>query len=178
MMSDKYEVVTLFDGYSRDTELGSIANCTCTLIKGPKNIIVDTMTAWDGTKLIKALDEQQIGCDDINFVICTHGHSDHIGCNYLFKKAIHIVDYKIDDCIKVIATPGHTLQDVSVIVTTAKGIIAIVGDLFENEGDLKDDNIWKKAGSDCEELQLQNRAKILKIADWIIPGHGPMFKVN
>ena len=49
------KVVVLFEGYSRN--LGPLErgdreeNCTCTLIKGKKNIIVDTMTAWDGDRI-------------------------------------------------------------------------------------------------------------------------------
>jgi len=31
------------------------ANCTCTLIKGPKNVIVDTMTPWDGDVILAGL---------------------------------------------------------------------------------------------------------------------------
>lgn len=191
------QVIILFDGYSKIEDKYILANCSCTLIKGPPNIIVDTMTAWDGEKLKASLVQNNINCDDINFVVCTHGHSDHIGCNYLFPKAIHIVgfsisrenkyfdhnfsseeEYVISDKIKVIPTPGHTLQDVSVIVDTSdKGKVAITGDLFEKEEDLKDDSIWKSAGSDNEKLQIENRKKILQMAEFIIPGHGPMFRV-
>lgn len=194
-----YEVIVLFDGYSNVTVNGYRANCSCTLIKSEtNNIIVDTMTAWDGDRLVEKLKEHNLNCDDINYIICTHGHSDHIGCNYLFTNAhIHIIgycvskndlylecdfkngeEYIINDYIKIIPTPGHTLQDVSVLVETRQGIIAITGDLFENEKDLLDDTIWKKAGSDSEELQLANREKILEIADFIVPGHGPMFKLE
>lgn len=83
-MSNKYEVIVLFDGYSKETKPGMEANCTCTLIRGPKNIVVDTMTAWDGAKLEEALLKYNLTCGDIHYVVCTHGHSDHIGCNYLF----------------------------------------------------------------------------------------------
>lgn len=193
-----YKVYVLFNGFSNSTENGITANCTCTLIKAPNtNIVVDTMTAWDGDKLTAKLEKHNLKCSDINYVICTHGHSDHVGCNYLFQKAfIHIVGhcvskrehyfihdfkngykYTINDYVEVIPTPGHTLQDVSVIVKTEEGIVAVTGDLFENEQDLKNDSIWKDAGSDSEELQLKSRKKILDLADWIIPGHGPKFKV-
>lgn len=198
-MSDnsKYHVHVLFDGYSRIVENGSLANCTCTLITGPQNIIVDTMSAWDGPKLKSALEYYQLTPNDINWVICTHGHSDHIGCNYLFQNAKHVVGFcyshkdmyfehdfssgeeiQIDIGLRVIPTPGHTLQDVSVLVeNTNKGTIAITGDLFEREEDLADDGIWKAAGSDNEILQEKNRRKILDLAHWIVPGHGPMFEV-
>lgn len=48
-----YEVYVLENGYSRVQEDGNmIANCTCTLLKGKHNIIVDTMTPWDKQKII------------------------------------------------------------------------------------------------------------------------------
>ncbi|KAJ8986057.1 hypothetical protein NQ317_003350 [Molorchus minor] len=143
--------IVLFDGYSKFQDGNYYANCSCVLIKGPPNVVIDTMTAWDGERILEALQKHSLTCDDINYVVCTHGHSDHIGCNYLFKKAIHIVghavsfrdkyfsdhnfangeEYIISDNIKVISTPGHTLQDVSVIVQSNMGITAITGDLFE-----------------------------------------------
>lgn len=191
------DTVVLFDGYSKMENGTYYANCSCVLIKGPPNVIVDTMTAWDGDRILKALSREYLIPDDIDYVVCTHGHSDHIGCNYLFQKATHIVghsishkdrysteydfkngdEYIINDKIKVIATPGHTLQDVSVIVNSSKGVIAITGDLFERFEDLTDENIWIEAGSDSEALQRVNRQKILGMADFIVPGHGPMFKV-
>nr|XP_022904742.1 metallo-beta-lactamase domain-containing protein 1 [Onthophagus taurus] len=192
------EVVVLFEGYSRKFQDVLQANCTCTLIKAQVNIIVDTMTAWDGERIKMALKEHDLTCNDIKFVICTHGHSDHIGCNYLFPMAQHLVGYNISQrdsykefdfnsgspyeiCqgIKVIGTPGHTMQDVSVIVSTvSRGIIAITGDLFENQRDIRNPQIWKDAGSDNEELQEKHRKEILRFADYIVPGHGPMFKVS
>lgn len=35
--------------------------------------------------------------EDINYVVSTHGHSDHIGNNNLFLKAKHIVGFNISD---------------------------------------------------------------------------------
>ena len=42
-----YEVFIIHNGYSKSIEIGMEANCTCTLIKGKYNVIVDTMTPWD-----------------------------------------------------------------------------------------------------------------------------------
>lgn len=69
------------------------ANCSCVLITGNANVIVDTMTAWDKDLILKALDHRGITPDEINFVVSTHGHSDHIGNNNLFLNAKHIVGY-------------------------------------------------------------------------------------
>jgi len=46
------------------------------------------------------------------------------------KDALEKVE--IDDEIRVIPTPGHSHQDISVIAETDGGVIAVVGDLFEN----------------------------------------------
>ena len=55
-MGMSYQVHVLSDGYSRlDGEGSMLANCTCTLIKGPKNVIVDTMTPWDGQVIVAGL---------------------------------------------------------------------------------------------------------------------------
>lgn len=130
--------------------------------------------------------------------MCTHGHSDHIGCNYLFLDAkVHIVgksisnrckyhshsfeisDYRIDDGIRVTMTPGHTMDSVSVLVHNSNlGIVAICGDLFERVTDVTDENIWMDAGSEDRCLQREHRLRMAGLAQFIIPGHGPMFKVT
>ena len=51
-----------------------------------------------------------------------------------------------------------------------------VGDLFENEADLDDSSVWRE-NSEQPDKQEVNRDKVLKMADYIIPGHGPIFKV-
>ncbi len=56
--------------------------------------------------------------------------------------------------------------------------VYIAGDLFEKEEDLQDPEIWKSAGSDNPELQIKNRNRVLREANFIVPGHGPMFKVT
>lgn len=56
---------------------------------------------------------------------------------------------------------------------------AITGDLFEREEDLQDESLWQVAAcSEDPKTQELNRNKILRIADYIVPGHGPMFKVS
>lgn len=143
-----------------------------------------------------------IGCgvnpDEVTHVVCTHGHSDHIGCNYLFTNAReHIVgqsisnrnrytfhdfstDYEIDLGIRVIATPGHTLDSVSVMVedTNLGKTVAICGDLFENASDCENEKVWIEAGSESQQEQRKQRYRIAQMANVIVPGHGEMFTVN
>lgn len=194
-----YKVEVLYSGYSFMEDGKMRANCSCTLIKGPVNVIVDTMTAWDKDKILSGLAKHGINCEDINYAIGTHGHSDHLGNLNLFTGAKHIVgftvshkdeffihpfetgeSYKIDDHLQIIPTPGHTTADVSVVVKTEDlGTVVIAGDLFEHEKDIDDPSLWKYvAGSEKPELQEKHRNEMLLLGDYIIPGHGPMFKVT
>ncbi|OTF73862.1 hypothetical protein BLA29_010794 [Euroglyphus maynei] len=70
-------------------------------------------------------------------------------------------------------------NDVSVICRNVErlGTVAIVGDLFESGADLQNEQLWIDAGSMNPTEQRNNRDYILSIADYIVPGHGGMFKV-
>lgn len=138
--------------------------------------------------------------EDISHLINTHGHSDHIGNNNLFLQAKHIVgqsisfkdqyelydfkdSYVIEDGIEVVATKGHTLGCVSLIVRDGicngnEGVIGIVGDLFERCDDIDDETIWIEAGSEDSKAQRISRSVVADIADYILPGHGAGFVVT
>ncbi len=73
------------------------ANCSCVLVTGSKNVIIDTMTPWDTSLILNSLKLNGLNPDDINYVISTHGHSDHTGNNHLFLKAKHIVGFCISE---------------------------------------------------------------------------------
>ncbi|KAI8770667.1 metallo-beta-lactamase domain-containing protein 1 isoform X1 [Biomphalaria glabrata] len=142
------------------------------------------------------LSDQGLKPEDIHYVVCSHGHSDHVGNLNLFPAAVHCVGfdicrhdqyllhefkegipYEIDEDVEIWPTPGHTGSDVSVLVKkTNLGTVAVVGDLFECEADLDCPSLWQE-NSERPHLQEQSRITILGVADFIIPGHGPMFQV-
>ncbi|XP_029040503.1 metallo-beta-lactamase domain-containing protein 1 isoform X2 [Osmia bicornis bicornis] len=162
------EVIVLFNGYSEKLENNIMkANCSCTLIKASKNIIVDTMTAWDRDKILQ------------EHIIGTCVHSGEI----FLDKNLQNEEYKICPEVKVVTTPGHTSDDVTVLVETKKHAkpicFAITGDLFEKEEDISDPSIWKELGTvELQKTQSLMRSYIINIADFIVPGHGPMFCVT
>lgn len=51
--------------------------------------------------------------------------------------------------------------------------------MFEKEEDILTPSIWKSLGTP-ELLKSQSvmRSRIINLADFIIPGHGPMFRVT
>jgi len=217
-------IIELFIGYSLlDKDRNEMkANCSVTLIKGTSKVILvsrqksqqilsflylnffdfqfDTLTAWDRDVLLQQLKSYHVRAEDVNFVVCSHGHSDHIGNLNLFLQADHFVGscrshkhiyychdfekeaFVLDKDIEVISTPGHTSTCVTLIVRNTnigqKGTVAVAGDLFEKEEDIFRESLWIDAGTEDEQLQRKNRLKVAELADYIIPGHGPMFQVT
>ncbi|XP_046829562.1 metallo-beta-lactamase domain-containing protein 1 isoform X2 [Vespa velutina] len=162
------EVKVLFNGYSEQLDDRIMcANCSCTLIKGPKLIIVDTMTAWDQKKI---LEEHIVG------------HSVQHG-DLFYEENLKNEEYILCEGVKVLATPGHTSEDITVLVQTningRSSCVAITGDLFEKEEDIVNPLIWKSLGqNDLQKVQSYMRSRIINLADFIVPGHGPMFSVT
>ena len=57
------------------------------LIKGRKNCLIDTGTAGNFSDIVNFCRENGVTVADLDLIINTHCHPDHIGANLLFKKA-------------------------------------------------------------------------------------------
>ncbi|XP_046342146.2 metallo-beta-lactamase domain-containing protein 1-like isoform X2 [Haliotis rufescens] len=192
-----YEVIVLKEGYSITDGPGHQKACgSITLLRGEHTILVDTGNPWDKDLIVEGLHEHSLLPEHIEYVVCTNGHTDKVGNLNLFPQALHIVSfdvsvrdcfllhkfgegipYEIDEHVEVVPTPGHTGSDVSVIVkNTALGTVAVTGDLFERFEDLDQPHLWQD-NSEQPEQQEQSRIAVLRRADYIVPGHGPMFQV-
>ena len=75
--------------------------------------------------------------------------------------------------IEIIKTPGHNYDALSLLVKTEMGLVAVVGDVFWREN-YPDNDVY---ASEPEKLK-ESRKNVLALADYIIPGHGDMFKVH
>jgi len=181
------EVKILIEGYTTAGSQDESSCCTITLVKD-KNIImvVDPGTLKDQKLLIEALKGEGLTINDVNVVCITHSHMDHYRNIGMFPEA-KALDYwglwdkdKVDewgnqftDDIKIIKTPGHNYDGITLLVKTDRGAIAICGDVFWKENFPEDDQYASDKGR-----LMESREKVLEIADWVIPGHGKMFKVN
>jgi glyoxylase-like metal-dependent hydrolase (beta-lactamase superfamily II) len=192
------EVIVLRPGFVVEKHVGAEVlvrvGCTISLIRAAENILVDSGGPSESALLVAALAEQSLRPQQIHYVVYTHGHIDHVGNSNLFPGATFIsggdrsvgdryarLDYstgpiRLTDDVSIMPTPGHTSEDISVLVTTPCGLVAIVGDLFEHADD-SDDGSWTVSSSNPE-VQRASREHILSIADRIVPGHGGMFSVN
>ncbi|MBW2978176.1 MBL fold metallo-hydrolase [Candidatus Woesearchaeota archaeon] len=147
-----------------------------------KNIIVDTGNLGYEDEILANLEKQGVKPEDINYVINTHSHFDHITNNYLFKNADRVIGatvwytdkgqigYNDLDLIKVpgikmIKTPGHAATHTSVVVENQGKTHVIAGDAIQEER-------IKKGLQKSNKIYMDSAKKILDMADVIIPGHG------
>ena len=185
------KVKILIEGYTTaDSAASGGEEKTCptiTLVReGDIIMIVDPGVLENQKMLIDKLNEEGLSVDDVNVVCITHSHLDHYRNIGMFPEAKSleywgfwdrntVEDWKeqFTENIRIIKTPGHSYDSITLLVKTNNGIVAICGDVFWKEDFPKDDPY----ASDKEKLE-ESRKKILEVADWIIPGHGKMFKVE
>lgn len=180
------EVKILIKGYTTAEAGAEEKTCpTITLVKDRDAIIISDPGVLENQQiLIDKLKDEGLTVDDIDIVFITHSHIDHYRNIGMFPKA-KTLEYwglwdgasakdwneQFTDDIRIIKTPGHNYDSLTMLVKTDEGVVAICGDVFWKENFPEEDPY----ASDKEELK-KSRAKVLKLADWIIPGHGEMFK--
>jgi len=192
------KIKILIQGYAYQGENGNFfASPTTTLIyHNYKRILVDPGT--NSKKLLEELAKENLTPNDIDILYLTHYHPDHFLNIKLFPslplvdgsmvwkedEEIIIEDGKIPGTeIQILLTPGHTAEHSSLLVPTDDlGLVCIAQDVFWwEDGKQKTDNVEEMINyedpfaSDFEALK-KSRKLVLEKADWIIPGHGEMFK--
>jgi glyoxylase-like metal-dependent hydrolase (beta-lactamase superfamily II) len=183
-------------GWARsDNEVWQAVPTTSLILSGKKKILVDP---GNDPKLPDILEIKSIWPEEIDTIFLTHDHIDHIKHIGLFPDS-DIIDPTHINCgiksfphggiipdteIKIIPTPGHTLNHGSLLIPTQVGKILVCGDLFWWKGEnkeaferkelveLEDDLAW-----DRNELK-RSREKVLDLnVVRYIPGHGRPFKL-
>ncbi len=190
------KVKVLIQGYAKEIENGWLASSTVTLVQSnDKNIIVDP--GCNREKLLEELSNSNLKPSDIDFVFLTHNHGDHALLAGIFENAkvltpneIYNNDNQVEQenkipgtDLEIIQTSGHSPEHCSLVVPTKEGTYIIAGDVFwwtddeEQKIDVEKEDDAHPAEVNMKKL-IENRKKILEIADFIIPGHGKMFKVE
>jgi glyoxylase-like metal-dependent hydrolase (beta-lactamase superfamily II) len=163
---------------------------TITLVRdGDLAVVVDPGILESQQILIDALEKENLTVEDVDVVCITHSHIDHYRNIGMFPDA-KILEYfglweknttqdwkeRFSPNIQILRTPGHDYTGITLFVTTKDGLVAICGDVFwrENYPQSPQDDAY---ASDYEKLK-ESRHMVLKMADWIIPGHGGMYKNN
>lgn len=192
------QIKVLVEGFIKESGYsGYELTSTSVLVKTAKSkILCDP--GLNRELLLKALDKEKLKPTDIDSIFLTHIHLDHSYLAALFPKAEvmtlksvykkGIVEIQPEEIwetdLKILATPGHCLDHCSLLVPVNGKTYAVAGDVFywiADEDQLTDKSslMAKKdthAGVDPYSLE-ESRKALLKLADFIIPGHGKMFTV-
>lgn len=174
-------------GYIREASAGQRVGSTVTLIQdGNAVVIVDPGFVTSRPELLAALAGHGVPPESVTDIVFSHHHPDHTVNAALFPAArIHdyqaIYDgdlwidreadgYELSPSVALIATPGHTPEDITTLAATAAGVYACTHAWWASDGPADDPYAPDPA------LLSASRARILGLAQVIIPGHGPAFR--
>lgn len=189
------KIEVLIEGYAKVNPDGTWkASSTTTLVRNNLGQIIIVDPGCNREMLLEKLAEVNLGVEDVDYVFITHHHLDHaMGVGWFPDAKVIDADSVQDgdlgstpdenffgEGIKIIKTPGHEAAHASLLVDTDKGKICISGDVFW-WGEGKDQDIsldyHDEFASDMEAIK-ESRKKVLAASDYIVPGHGKMFKVE
>jgi glyoxylase-like metal-dependent hydrolase (beta-lactamase superfamily II) len=148
------------------------------IVSGQRKILVDTGPKGEEEIIIEALAQKGLEATDIDTLINTHSHIDHIGNNHLFSRATLIFPREGDRIapgVKIMVTPGHSRDSISVVVDSRQ-VIVLAGDALPTFSNYI--KMVPPALHTNRELAISSMFKILKIADVVVPGHDSPFSIS
>ncbi len=178
----------------RDAE-GNIleANSTSVLIRAPSRlIVVDPSTRYMRSAVKTSFRQIGVFPKNVDTVILTHSHRDHIENLNMYRKArvyVHsgagveipgatVIDedeFEVCSGVRVVHTPGHCPEQCSVFVEADRRYV-IAGDAVPLEGNFRE---MKASTLNTDpEAALESIKKIGRYADVVIPGHGFPFMAD
>jgi glyoxylase-like metal-dependent hydrolase (beta-lactamase superfamily II) len=160
---------------------------TVTLIRdGDAVIVVDPGMVADRSAILDPLRAAGVDPERVTDVVISHHHPDHTVNIALFANArVHDVmatyerdiwidhedeEFVVSPSVRLIATPGHTDQDVTTVVDTPDGVVVLT-------------HLWWSASGPADDpfaadrdLLRRSRQRVLELEPvQVIPGHGPAF---
>jgi glyoxylase-like metal-dependent hydrolase (beta-lactamase superfamily II) len=180
-------VHVLTAGYALEADDGEHVGSTVTLIQDEDlAVIVDPGMVASRQDLLTALAGHGVAPQAVTDIVFSHHHPDHTVNAALFPAArIHdhwaIYDgdlwisraadgYQLSPSIRLMATPGHTAEDITTLAATPDGVHACTHAWWASDGPADD-----PFAPDASVLAA-SRARVLAVATVIIPGHGPAFR--
>jgi glyoxylase-like metal-dependent hydrolase (beta-lactamase superfamily II) len=147
-------------------------------------VVTDPGMVRHRSLILKPLGELGVTPERVTDVVFSHHHPDHTVNAALFPNArIHdhwaiyqgdqwhwrdAEGYQLTPAIKLIRTPGHTLEDLTTLAGTLQGVVAFTH-LWNHATAVGDRHAVDLAGLHA------GRRRLLAIADIIVPGHGAAF---
>ena len=174
----------LFDGYGT---ADGVASTVSLLRDGDVVAIVDPGMVPARSAILDPLAALGVSPADVTDIVLSHHHPDHTINIALFPEVTihdHWATYhrdqwtsrpaegvKLSPGITLWETPGHTPQDITTLVETDDGVAALT-------------HLWVYESSPGNGLDVdpalvqEHRARVADVADIIVPGHGPTFRLR
>ena len=169
----------------RDDGARKVASTVALIEAKDALILVDPGMVAADVDIVAQLASSGYKPSEVTHVFISHHHPDHTVRIGMFENAT-VVDfwgsyrydiwedhgdkYEIVKNVTVMRTPGHTNEDASLIVNAYDGVYVFTHVWWNESMQPEIDPLAEE-----HEKLIQSRAKVLEIADYIIPGHGKMF---
>ena len=176
-------LTVLFAGYVGERVAGTVS-----LIRHEELVaVVDPGMVPDRAVILDPLAALGVDPGSVTDVIVSHHHPDHTINIALFPNArVHdhwaiyerdvwtsrpAEGFELSNAVSLIETPGHTPQDITTLVSTDDGLVALT-------------HLWWRSDSESDPLAVDpgalhaNRERVLGLATKIVPGHGALFAVT
>ena len=173
----------LVEGYVRAPHVAG----TVSLVRdGGRVIVVDPGMVADRRLILGPLADLGVRPEEVTDVVVSHHHLDHT-VNIALFPVVPVHDFQsviegdlftrrdadglhLAPGIRLLATPGHTPQDVTTLVGTADDVVALTHLWWTGQGPADD-----PYAADRERVR-QQRERVLELATLIVPAHGPAFR--
>ncbi len=173
----------LVEGYVR---LPHVAGTVSLVRDADRVIVVDPGMVADRELILGPLRALGVRPQDVTDIVLSHHHLDH-DLNVALFPVVPVHDFqsviegdvftgrpadgvRLSPGVQLLATPGHTPQDITTLVGTPDDVAALTHLWWTAEGPAED-----PYAPDRDELRRQ-RERVLEVATLVVPGHGAPFR--
>lgn len=185
--SEAASVHLIHAGYVRDG--GRVGGSVVLVRDGDATIVVDPGMVARRSLILEPLATHGVAPEAVTHVFLSHHHPDHTVNVALFPNA-EVVDfwaryrddlwldhdgdgYHLSPNSELWLTPGHTEEDATLVVRAHDAVYAMTHLWWHADRTPEVDPL----GADQAAIEL-GRARVLEVADVVIPGHGGPFRVD
>jgi len=170
-------------GYAHDR----VASTVVLIQDEGRAVVVDPGMVSHRSKILDPLASLGVDPAEVGDVVFSHHHPDHTLNAALFERArfhdfwaIYEADtwtdraadeFRLSGSVWLMATPGHTAEDITTLVETSDGLVACTHLWWSEQGPVQDPLAEDQAALE------HSRARLLELEpSLIVPGHGAPFR--